>query len=190
MNRSGGCGRRGGRATLRGLDHEIDGGFHVIIRQVGRAAFGRHHASLALITFDSVLVQGIDTLRNARRPDLGIALLGRARDPLRMAGEADLIVRRFAGIRGNRCSAGSSGSRGGGRAGDGKRGTGVIEFPSWGDSCANGIRRFQRGAITLVDVIGEHVNPNPDDGQDGEHNGRIADEYGVLFGVALVIVHR
>jgi hypothetical protein len=39
-------------------------------------------------------------------------------------------------------------------------------------------------------VIGEQVNPNPDDGQDGEHNGKIADEYGVLFGVALMIVHR
>ena len=58
------------------LDHVIDGCLHRIVREIRAATFGRHHASVAHVAFDGVLVERVVALSNARRPCGGVTHLG------------------------------------------------------------------------------------------------------------------
>src|SRR5581483_1351990 len=83
---------RGEGDLLRGADHVIDGSLHIVIRQIGAAALGRHQTVFAKKSLQGVLVEGVPALRDARRPCLLVAELGRARDAAGVAGEADGVV--------------------------------------------------------------------------------------------------
>ena len=80
------------RELLVQLDDVIDGLLDEVVRPVGAAALGRHHAGLAVEALQGVVVERLLALGNARTPGTLVAHLGSTRDSGSMTSRAGGFV--------------------------------------------------------------------------------------------------